>query len=334
MLSAALKVLGGKQDGKLIPLATKKFLIGREQDCHLRPNSDSVSRHHCVITIDDFAVHVRDLGSSNGTHINSVRIIGLREVKNGDRLRIGSLEFEFVCRKVAAVAPATPGGSEFSLDEFALPDAAPTEETAVMAKSDTVVVAPQPVSEPPATEPLPVEVGVSEVAAAMAVPEVPAPQPVPNPGFDQAAMAGGYPYGGQPQQFPGYGMPPQMQMPGYPYGMPQQPYPYMQQPGFMPQMYGMPYPQQGYPQPVYPGYPQPGYGYPQQPQMAPPPGGAEVPVEAAPLPASAIAPPPVQLPDPELTGAKPVEAKTDGGPPKPAAPNPAAEVLKKMMTRR
>ena len=32
MLNAVLKVVGGKQDGKLIPLGTKKFLIGREQD--------------------------------------------------------------------------------------------------------------------------------------------------------------------------------------------------------------------------------------------------------------------------------------------------------------
>ncbi len=43
MLHAVLKVVGGKQDGKLILLNTKKFLIGREQDCHLRPGSESVA---------------------------------------------------------------------------------------------------------------------------------------------------------------------------------------------------------------------------------------------------------------------------------------------------
>ena len=46
MLRAELKVIGGKQDGSTIPLATKKFLVGREQDCQLRPTSESVSRHH------------------------------------------------------------------------------------------------------------------------------------------------------------------------------------------------------------------------------------------------------------------------------------------------
>ena len=48
MLQAKLKVVGGRHHGKIIPLATRKFLIGREQDCHLRPNSELVSRHHCA----------------------------------------------------------------------------------------------------------------------------------------------------------------------------------------------------------------------------------------------------------------------------------------------
>ena len=59
MLQAELKVLGGKQAGKSIALG-KKFLVGRESDCHLRPNSDMVSRHHCVFTLDDYTLRVRD----------------------------------------------------------------------------------------------------------------------------------------------------------------------------------------------------------------------------------------------------------------------------------
>ena len=70
MLQANFKVVGGRHHGKMIPLATKKFLIGREQDCHLRPNSELMSRHHCVFAVDDFSVRVRDLGSTNGTFVN------------------------------------------------------------------------------------------------------------------------------------------------------------------------------------------------------------------------------------------------------------------------
>ena len=73
-MQAELKVIGGKQQGSVIPLTMKKFLIGREKDCHLRPNNDLISRHHCVLTVDEFTVRVRDLGSTNGTLVNSERI--------------------------------------------------------------------------------------------------------------------------------------------------------------------------------------------------------------------------------------------------------------------
>ena len=143
MLQTVLKVVGGKQDGKLIPLNTKKFLIGREQDCHLRPGSESVSRHHCAITIDDFTVRVRDLGSSNGTSINGKRIIGVHEAKPGDALQVGNLDFEIVFNEVAT--PGTTeahekGGTAFVLDDFNLEAAEPLSDTAMMIGDDTAVI--------------------------------------------------------------------------------------------------------------------------------------------------------------------------------------------------
>ena len=94
MLQAELKVTSGKQAGNTIPLPPGKFLVGREEDCHLRPNSDMVSRHHCVFTIDEYAVRVRDLGSTNGTLVNGERIRGGVVLKTGDVVSIGKLEFE------------------------------------------------------------------------------------------------------------------------------------------------------------------------------------------------------------------------------------------------
>src|SRR5690349_6061702 len=109
MLQVDLKVLEGRQQGKLIPLNVRQFLIGREQDCHLRPNSDLVSRHHCVFTIDDFTVRVRDLGSTNGTYVNGERIQGQVVLKPGDNVVVGKLSFEVVVRQAAAVE--TPVGA-------------------------------------------------------------------------------------------------------------------------------------------------------------------------------------------------------------------------------
>jgi pSer/pThr/pTyr-binding forkhead associated (FHA) protein len=76
MLQAVLRVLSGRQNGAFIPLPVGKFLIGREEDCQLRPNSELVSRHHCVFTNDDFTLRLRDLGSTNGTFVNGERLRG------------------------------------------------------------------------------------------------------------------------------------------------------------------------------------------------------------------------------------------------------------------
>lgn len=103
-MQVALKAIEGKQTGTLIPLNRQKFLIGREEDCQLRPNSDLVSRHHCVIAVDDFTVRIRDLGSTNGTFVNNQRITTQVVLKQGDLIRIGKLAFEMQIRTIAAVA--------------------------------------------------------------------------------------------------------------------------------------------------------------------------------------------------------------------------------------
>ncbi len=99
-MQVALKVIEGKQTGTLIPLNRQKFLIGREEDCQLRPNSDLVSRHHCVIAVDDFTVRIRDLGSTNGTFVNNQRITTQVVLKQGDLIRIGKLAFEMQIRTI------------------------------------------------------------------------------------------------------------------------------------------------------------------------------------------------------------------------------------------
>jgi pSer/pThr/pTyr-binding forkhead associated (FHA) protein len=89
-----LKVLGGKQAGQEIPIAGPKFLIGRGEECQLRPNSDAVSRQHCMLQLEDGRATVCDLGSRNGTLVNDQRVEGRYTLKTGDRLTIGQLRFE------------------------------------------------------------------------------------------------------------------------------------------------------------------------------------------------------------------------------------------------
>jgi predicted component of type VI protein secretion system len=107
-----LKVLDGKHAGEEVPVSGNKFFIGRAEDCHLRPGSDLISRHHCVLVADEGYVGVRDLGSKNGTHVNAEPVIGERQLHNGDRLKIGPLEFEVVLSTCVGgkKKPAVTGG--------------------------------------------------------------------------------------------------------------------------------------------------------------------------------------------------------------------------------
>ncbi|NLE39364.1 MAG: FHA domain-containing protein [Pirellulaceae bacterium] len=106
-MDVKLVVLGGKNAGRVIPITVEKFFIGRAEDCHLRPNTDLVSRHHCAITVDEEEVSVRDFGSRNGTLVNGERIRGEEELKSGDKLKVGPLEFE-VRVEVALTAAKKP----------------------------------------------------------------------------------------------------------------------------------------------------------------------------------------------------------------------------------
>jgi pSer/pThr/pTyr-binding forkhead associated (FHA) protein len=93
-MEVKLIVASGKHAGKEIPITKEKFLIGRAEDCQLRPHSDLVSRHHCVIFVEEGFVAVRDFGSKNGTQVNDATIQGEQELKNGDKLKVGSLELD------------------------------------------------------------------------------------------------------------------------------------------------------------------------------------------------------------------------------------------------
>ncbi len=328
MLQAELKILGGKHQGKAIPLSTKKFLVGREQDCHLRPNSDLVSRHHCVFSIDEYAIRLRDLGSTNGTRVNGKPLHGEVILKAGDQIGIGKLELELVLRQRAEVATPEPQpAAPINLSSGGLSSG----ELDIASSLGTVEIAPtspaMPVSsetsfEMPVMPPLmPMEDTSTNLAGDTAI----------NPGSVPAA------YPGYPPVQPGY-----PQMPGYPAGG----YP----PGYPPQGYQMPmgYPQQmGYPQypQQYPqGYMPQGYpgmpGYPQQMQY---PAGYQVP--AAPEPAAAPAPAAVadalavKLPPPESTGVKtpaPAPAAAATGAPKTEEKpsNTAADIIKSYMQKR
>src|SRR5580700_2598078 len=104
-MDARLRVLSGPHAGETIPIRRGKLLIGREEDCHLRPESEFVSRHHCVLLLDEYTLRIRDLGSKNGTFVNGRRIgSGETILLHDDMISIGEMSGQIDL--AAAAVPA------------------------------------------------------------------------------------------------------------------------------------------------------------------------------------------------------------------------------------
>jgi len=77
------------------PVKAQGFVIGRKNTCDLRIPLTSVSRQHCELKVEDGQVKVRDVGSSNGTFHNSIRVQEA-VLAAGDELVVGPVVFTVV----------------------------------------------------------------------------------------------------------------------------------------------------------------------------------------------------------------------------------------------
>ena len=91
---AKLLIASGKRAGRAISMKRDKLLIGRAEECDLRPLSEEVSRKHCAIIKKDDVLWAKDLRSRNGTFVNGLRISEPKQLADGDLVRVGSLELK------------------------------------------------------------------------------------------------------------------------------------------------------------------------------------------------------------------------------------------------
>ncbi len=127
-MKVQLVVVRGKPEGKVIPLVGPSFKIGRGETCHLRPSSELVSREHAEFTITGDVIHVRDMGSRNGTLVNGKALTSESvELKDRDLVQVGPLTFAVSIQgapagvaKPAAALPASGKGSpeDISTDDI------------------------------------------------------------------------------------------------------------------------------------------------------------------------------------------------------------------------
>jgi diguanylate cyclase (GGDEF)-like protein len=83
-------VISGKIAGKMFKIDQSEMLIGRSDEADIQIEDEGVSRKHAkIIRMADGQIMLIDLGSTNGTYFNGVRITE-HILKDGDKIQIGS----------------------------------------------------------------------------------------------------------------------------------------------------------------------------------------------------------------------------------------------------
>ncbi len=99
----ALRFLTDRSQDGFIPLDRDPFIIGRQSGVALVLVDEFVSRRHARLTFEGDDLVVEDLGSTNGTYLNGVRVTRGR-VAEGDRILVGGSILKVVARDDASAA--------------------------------------------------------------------------------------------------------------------------------------------------------------------------------------------------------------------------------------
>jgi hypothetical protein len=83
-------------DGRRVVLDHDKVTLGRMPECELAVADPNVSRRHAEVKKGpDNSWLVEDLGSTNGTKVNGLRISGARRLEDGDEITVGATSVRF-----------------------------------------------------------------------------------------------------------------------------------------------------------------------------------------------------------------------------------------------
>jgi two-component system cell cycle response regulator len=86
---AYLVVLAGTSVGEMYKIEADRTIIGRGQRAQVRLLDDGISREHAQIVIEGRHILLEDLGSTNGTFCNGLKV-DRRELCDGDKILVGS----------------------------------------------------------------------------------------------------------------------------------------------------------------------------------------------------------------------------------------------------
>jgi pSer/pThr/pTyr-binding forkhead associated (FHA) protein len=111
MDSAAVYLMTNLYDNQTQSLRQPQqiWTIGRNHTSGICIPDSHLSRRHAAIQfIDKQGFYLIDFNSTNGSFVNGDRVVGLIKLKDGDRIRLGSMTFDFfvnsTCRTLPTVA--------------------------------------------------------------------------------------------------------------------------------------------------------------------------------------------------------------------------------------
>src|SRR6516165_11261367 len=120
--------IGGPFQGQTLSLPEGEVSIGREPTNQMSVFDGSLSRHHCALARSGSEVRIRDLGSRNGTRVNSVPVTDQR-LQHGDQISVGSSLFVFLQEDLSDEGRSNPvefqDTSSFTSVAFLLPQEDP-----------------------------------------------------------------------------------------------------------------------------------------------------------------------------------------------------------------
>lgn len=89
MADEYLLVTDGPSQGVRVDLGDAPVVMGRDADCELTLDDTQASRRHARVARGEGGPSIEDLGSTNGTLLNGVRVAGPQPLRPGDEIRVG-----------------------------------------------------------------------------------------------------------------------------------------------------------------------------------------------------------------------------------------------------
>lgn len=124
-----LVVIGGKYRGKEFALNDGDNIFGRDMECDFQLEEDGVSKRHFNINVHNVTAFIEDLGSSNGTFVNS-QITQKKTLEAGDKIAVPNMILQLVHikekkiiikKKVPKMAEVDTNDEDFDDDKEPMP---------------------------------------------------------------------------------------------------------------------------------------------------------------------------------------------------------------------